>query len=126
MSKKPRRRPASILADSKRGRPPAAAKVVTALEEAGMPDAARLAAEAAGLPTRPLTPEEDFLLSVRELSSYGAQPVGFNLESAEQADERAALVATLPAPKPGMRYFVTRGRGPNGDGSRLEVSVRGV
>lgn len=110
----------------RRGRPPAAAKVVTALEDAGMPDAAKVAAEAAGLPTRPLTAEEDFLLSVCELCGYGAQPVGFSLASAEQAEEYAALVATLPVPRAGVRYFVTRGRGPNGDGSRLEVSLRGI
>lgn len=108
------------------GRPPKAAKAVEALEAAGMPDAARVAAQAAGLPTRPLTPEEDFLLGVRELvGAKETMPVGFNLANAEQAEEYAALVGTLPAPRPGLRYFVARQRGPNGEGSRLEVSVRG-
>ena len=90
----------------KRGPKPAAAKVVAALEDKGMGEAANVARDAAGIPRKPLTPAEEFEASVREVVDGGGQPVGYNPTegldddaATAEADMRAAVFASLVHPK---------------------------
>ena len=93
------------------------AMTVAALERAGMPDAARAVADAAGIPPRPLTPDEDFIATVRAVVTDCAIPVGFNCADEAEARRREELVTAME-PAPGRHFEVRR------KGARLEVSLR--
>lgn len=93
-------------------------RIIAALEAANMRDAADIARSAAGLPPRTLTPDEQFVATVRALV-VGSSPVGFNCADSAECARREALVTSM-APVNGRRYSARR------DASvptRLEVSL---
>lgn len=96
----------------------AAVKIVEALEAAGMDDAADIARDVAGLPPRPVTPDQDFIRSVRATVDARKGVVGFQCDNVEQRDRREWLIAGLTPSVPGYTYSVRR-RGT--DGLYLEV-----
>lgn len=98
-----------------RGRPPIAPAIVEKLEQAGEVATADRVREVAGIPPRPLTRDEDFIKSVRELVDM--RPVGFYADNDEHAAYWAQLVRELKPASPNLRYRVRV------NGSRLEVSL---
>jgi hypothetical protein len=98
-----------------RGRPPVLPKLVEKLEAGGETPLADRVREVAGLPPRPLTPDEDFIKAVRDLVDM--RPVAFHADNDELATHWAQLVRELPASSPNLKYKVKV------DGVRVEVRL---
>lgn len=99
----------------KRGRPPVLPSLVDKLETGGEVAIADRVRAVAGLPPRPLSRDEEFVKSVRELVVQ--LPVGFHADDAEHAIHWAQLVREMKPDSPNLKYKVKV------DGARIEVKL---
>lgn len=88
--------------------PPAtgAQRVVAALEQRGLRDAADIARDAAGMPARMPTADEDFISTLHACVDKGGT-VGFNDDDEATSARREQLARSEAAPD-GRSYRVTR------------------